>query len=248
MSPMPSRNALRVLGSALLGFALLACTHSAPTSEQSASLVTAPPVTHEDGSLSIDQFAACDVKPPQAPESGRSVQLFLHCEAPPGELEPDEFARVTEEVWRRSIAGLLVVPEAGTDVNSGALRCRPIDGPSGDVDYEVNAVVDREVASSVEILEVRSELPLVEVSGSGGGRCARDSMQNVYCAHSQHGVAVRTSYGGVACARGNCVMRGTNWFCSRAAGGWAEMTPQGPQCERGCYSPSVNQCRRVGQG
>ena len=103
MSPKPF-----FIAALLLCPALLACTHTPSDEQGKGPLVTSTPVSRADGSLALDQFAVCDVKPPQAPESERSVQLLLHSEAPAGTLEPDEFAQLTEEVWRRSIAGLLV--------------------------------------------------------------------------------------------------------------------------------------------
>jgi hypothetical protein len=85
-----------------------------------------------------------------------------------------------------------------------------------------------------------------EVANKSGDRCLTNVMGQTSCASAPNGVAVRSALGKILCARGHCVQnRGAVWRCSRAAGGWAEVTRNGFRCQQGCYSPTAGQCRKL---
>ncbi len=76
-------------------------------------------------------------------------------------------------------------------------------------------------------------------------RCMRDAEGELYCAQWDMGVAVRDGEGDIVCAPGACVRADDadpDWFCSSEEGGWANVTPEGPECEGGCESPDQNNC------
>jgi hypothetical protein len=75
-------------------------------------------------------------------------------------------------------------------------------------------------------------------------RCAKDALDDWYCAADERGVAVRDNLGTVLCSPGRCVEVEDEWQCSALAGGRAALGPDGPVCEGGCRSPRAVDCER----
>ena len=76
-------------------------------------------------------------------------------------------------------------------------------------------------------------------------RCMRDAEGELYCAQWDMGVAVRNGEGDIVCAPGACVRANDvnpDWSCSSEEGGWANVTPDGAQCEGGCQPPDADSC------
>ena len=79
-------------------------------------------------------------------------------------------------------------------------------------------------------------------------RCMRDAEGELYCAQWDMSVAVRNGEGDIVCAPGACVRASDfnpAWSCSGEEGGWATVTPEGPQCAGGCQPPDQNSCTLV---
>lgn len=189
-----------------------------------------------EGVLEVNGFARCEV-PATEDGAARQVEIMHHTEGKASETSGEQLVSVSTTSVHAEAARLV-------GDTSGAVTCASIEAPDGDVDHEVMVVVDGD-ETRVEVIDVAARNDLAMVS-DGTGRCQKTSMGHTYCATGAYGVAVVTTLGQVACARGQCVRHRSEWKCARRAGGWAELTPNGPQCEHGCYAPTQRQCRRVG--
>jgi hypothetical protein len=169
---------------------------------------------------------------------------MAHAEGKASETNGEQLASISSARVREEAARLVGdVPGQTSEEGRTALTCEAIDAPDGDVDHELMIVVAGG-ETRVEVIDVGSRNNLATVSNTSG-RCETNAMGQTYCATGAEGVAVVTTLGRIACARGQCVRDRSQWHCARRAGGWAELTPRGPECEHGCYAPTVRQCRRV---
>jgi hypothetical protein len=227
------RGLLPLLMAAILLWPPLAPTADAPG--------RSPLVIERDGKLELARFQRCQL-------DGRELQFLVHAWADAAKVDR---ARLVAESAR---AATVEISRLHAADSSGTLECREIDAPVGDVDYEIEIEVS---AGSVEVasVDVNERSAVVQTSyqarrrrAQGAeappGPCASTTMGRVFCAHAPDGVAVTTTMGEVVCARGQCVREASGtWNCSRASGGWAELTVTGPECEQGCYQPTQRQCR-----
>jgi hypothetical protein len=224
---------------------LIALTAAALSFVAPAAAKLAREVIERGGVIEVNGFARCEVPATEGGEA-RHVEIMYHAEGKPAETSGEQLASTsTTRVHEEATRLLGDVPGRSSEQAPAALSCDSIAAPDGDVDHELMMVVEGG-ETRVEVIDVRSRNDLAMVSDSDGtARCERDAMGQTFCATGAYGVAVVTTLGRIACARGQCVRHRSEWHCSRRAGGWAELTPRGPQCEHGCYSPTERQCNRV---
>jgi hypothetical protein len=225
-----------VAAAAILVFASAGCVRDAPpdasTPPHEAGMARSvePAVQERDGRYRWARFERC------LAEDGKTERDFLvHAAAPSEAMSADDFLEAAQRAAFAEQCGLLASEPRLT-------TCREIGSPRRDVDFEVG--LDwTDGAFRSRVVEVARAGGLVPTASEGGQRCAEDSQRRVHCAHAPSGTAVVGTLGQVVCARGQCARtpRG-DWRCSRAAGGWAEPSGRGVDCELGCYSPSANEC------
>jgi hypothetical protein len=187
----------------------------------------------------MDFFARCDLEGNEGPST---LQVLVHSETQVGEISRDRFVARSVIATNDEVRSLA----RARDPSADRPRCREVDAPEGDVDWEISLAVS---ATDVQAnLEEMADVGVLRTAASqSSGQCQKSAMGEVFCCSSPYGVAVKDNLGNVRCARGQCVRTPMGqWQCARAAGGWAELDARDePVCEQGCYAPTSTQCRRM---